>query len=100
LSIFAQDKEKILDEALKLSLQVKESVYNNMSTLKIVMLKFKNSKIGIDAGRSAAADVMLAERIEAMREKLEVLKKKQMLVDIQIHQNIMKNKDDKTTDNK
>ena len=71
-----------------------------MSTLKIVMLKFKNSKIGIDADRSTAADAVLAERIEAMRAKLEALKKKQMLVEIQIHQNMMKNKDDETTNNK
>ena len=85
MSIFPQDKARILDAALKLSVQVKESVYQNMSTLKIVMLKFKNSKIGIDADRSIAADVVLAERIEAMREKLEALKKKQMLVEIQIH---------------
>lgn len=76
MSIFAQDKSKILDEAMKLSLQVKESVYNNMSTLRIVMLKYKNGKTGIDAGRNAAADVALAERIEAIREKLEALKKK------------------------
>ena len=62
--------------------------------MKIVVLKFKNSKIGIDHDRSAAADVALAQRIEEIREKLEVLKKKQMLVDIQIQQNIMKNMGD------
>ena len=64
MSIFAKDKDKILEEALKLSLQVKESVYNNNSTLKIVMLKQNNSKVGIDDERSMEAADVLDKRIE------------------------------------